>query len=236
MLNGVGEEIFGPVCEEGSHFGDAALWLWAARLLNRAMKPRMCAPASPRVRRASPISKRVESSTRTIAYLKRPSFDSGSGPHMSMWTRRPVVDSQYLFSTWLSRRIVASVVVDGLARTLASDGGASAVKVGRRHIVIAFTPIWSRRDISLVAAASVESVRMCDDAWATCAAWEVATSPAWLVCRGSPLAQFLRPFSFSQCLVWDGGSVGVVPAVRKKRSRATWSGKVAPHGVPRWAR
>ena len=44
-----------------------------------------------------------------------------------------------------------------LARAFASDGGAAAVKAGRRRM--AFTPIW-RRWYMTVAAASVESTLM----------------------------------------------------------------------------
>ena len=62
---------------------------------------------------------------------------------MSMWKRRPGVDSTYLVSAWLSRLIVAAVVVDGFVRTLASDGGALVVKVGRRRM--ALMPMWRRR-------------------------------------------------------------------------------------------
>ena len=101
-------------------------WLCAASELKREIKRLMCAPASSRERNARPILNLVESSTRTIAYLKRPSFDSGSGPQMSMWMRRPGEDSTYRVSTWLSRFIEAAAEFEAFARTLASEGGASA--------------------------------------------------------------------------------------------------------------
>ena len=83
---------------------------------------------------------------------------------MSMWMRRPGVDSTYRVSTWLSRFIEAAAEFEAFARTLASDGGASAVKDGRRRIVL--IPMWRRRAMT-AAAASVVSAATCVFEWAS---------------------------------------------------------------------
>ena len=88
FLQLVGDKFLGSIGKERADSRDTPLGGGSERI-ERETKPRILALASSRDRMGIAMRKREESSMSSMRYLKRPIFDSRSGPATSRCTRRP---------------------------------------------------------------------------------------------------------------------------------------------------